>query len=174
MKILVLSILLCSTHAFGQFWKTPEKKTVVRTGPYLSIQAGRYYTLEAGMERQWKKGRWKNSTVMAIHGGLNAALGLEQQSLKTIIGYDMGLWYKTGTFGLTYGLAGNLRADLNENYMAGFTPSIGIKILQLHLSTGYQFLAPISGTRFPLTTLFLGARYVIVTDKEVKSKKKDK
>ncbi|MFM7758687.1 MAG: hypothetical protein ACKO6J_07130 [Crocinitomicaceae bacterium] len=174
MKIILAFFLLITSSSFSQFWKKPEPKTVIRTGPYIGIQAGRYYTLEAGMERQWKKGKWKNSTTMAIHGGANAAIGLEQQSLKTIIGFDMGTWYKSGTFGFTYGIAGNLRADLHENYMAGLTPSIGFKVLQLHLSTGYQILTPISGVRFPVTTLFLGARYVFVTDKEVKSKKKDK
>lgn len=174
MKFLFLLFLLLSYPSLGQFWKTQEKKTVIRTGPYLGIQAGRFYTIEAGMERQWKKGKWKNSTTMAVHGGVNAALGIEQQSLKTIIGYDMGLWYKSGSFGLTYGIAGNLRTDLKDNYLLGIAPSVGIKILQLHLSTGYQILTPIKGDRFPVTTIFLGARYVFVTDKEVKSRKKDK
>jgi len=174
MKVAFFYLLLIATNSFGQFWKKPEPKIVIRTGPYIGIQAGRYYTLEAGMERQWKKGKWKNSTILAIHGGANATLGVEQQSLKTILGFDIGTWYKSGTFGFTYGIAGNLRADLHENYMAGITPSIGLKLLQLHLSTGYQILTPISGVRFPVTTLFLGARYVFVTDKEVKSKKKDK
>lgn len=172
MKNLLFIFLLFPCTLFGQLWKKPEAKTIIRTGPYLGIQAGRNYAVEAGMERQWKKGRWKNSTIMALHGGVNASIGVEQQALKTILGYDMGCWYKSGTFGLTYGIAGSLRADLQDNYLAGITPSIGIKLLQLHVSTGYQMLAPISGMRFPVTTLFLDARYVLVAEKEVKSKKK--
>lgn len=48
-------LLLITSSSYGQFWKKPEPKTVIRTGPYIGIQAGRYYTLEAGMERQWKR-----------------------------------------------------------------------------------------------------------------------
>ena len=59
---------------------------VLKTGPYIGIQRGRYSVLELGVERQWKKLKIKNSKTNALHTGFNYNLfELQQNSIPHLI-----------------------------------------------------------------------------------------
>lgn len=172
---LILLICLTGCSAWGQFHffqkKNTVEKTIVKSGSYVGVQAGKLYGIEVGVERQWKEKKIKKPQTVAVHMGFNYAFAVENKEFKPVLGYDFGAWRKNDRLSLTYGISGLARSDFNDNYMLGVTPFFGYKVLQIvHIRSGYQFLFPVYGESFTNSNLFLSARVFLRTDKTTKKK----
>lgn len=160
--------------AQGLLDKIGEDKKIIKTGPYIGVQSGRFYAFELGMERQWKEGKLKSPNTNAFHFGINYSYDF--RDWNPIMGYDIGWWHRQDNISLTYGIAACARTNF-EQYRFGLVPTIGYKVWQIHLQTGAHLLYPFSRSAdnyFTTNTLFLSARFVIINEKEVKRKSKDK
>lgn len=142
-----------------------RKEKTIKSGSYFGLQSGRFYVLEYGWEVQRKKknGLLNNNTI-ALHHGIN--LTYDFSRLNPVIGYDLGLWRRTGNFDFTYGLNGAIRTDLHQ-IRVGVCPTIGIKVWQLHVQTGMYLLAPFYALNdtFNSNTFFISARFLLVKNK---------
>jgi hypothetical protein len=173
-KIIVFFVLMiCSQAILAQgFWNSNQKKkkTIVKTGPYIGIQSGRFYAGEVGVERQWKEGKLMGPNTHALHFGVNYTYDFLYWN--PVLGYDIGYWFRKSNLGLTYGGTLCMRTNFDD-YRFGITPTLGYKIWQIHVQTGYHLLYPFyildKGT-FYSNTIFLSARFVLVNDREVKTK----
>ena len=137
MRIGILVLVLClSSLGFSQrrFFQLPSFD-VVRTGPYVGYQWGNYGVFELGYERQWKELKLFKSKTTALYSGLNYNYS------AGVIGCDLGAWRKLGFLGITYGVSGIYRTDLNYHRF-GLSPMLGWKVGRFHLHVGYQLLIP--------------------------------
>lgn len=130
-----------------------------KTGPYFSLQRGRYTVPEIGVERQWKQIKIKTAKTHSFHMGFN------YNFKYNVLGYDIGYWIKPSRIGLTYGLNLVMRTDFDETRV-GFAPVIGYKLFGFHLQTGYNFLTrPIDFTQ--TNTFFISLRFTLINDRDV-------
>ncbi|XOV65930.1 MAG: hypothetical protein ACFHU9_09865 [Fluviicola sp.] len=173
MKTWVILFLFClpflsNGQQLNTAYSAPQKRlidaslNVVKTGPYLGLQQGRYLVLELGAERQWRKIRLLKAQTHALHMGFN------YNFRYNVLGYDVGYWYRPSRLGLTYG--GNLffRTDF-ENPKVGFAPAIGYKFWWLHLQTGYHFMP--RPKEFETNTFFISLRFGIINDRDFQIKR---
>ena len=135
-KSVFILILFISSLGYSQrrFFQLPSYD-VVRTGPYVGYQWGNYGVFELGFERQWKELKLFKSKSTALYGGLNYNYS------EGVIGCDVGVWRKLGFWGITYGVSGIYRTDLNYHKF-GLSPMLGWKFGRFHLDVGYQLLIP--------------------------------
>jgi hypothetical protein len=173
-KLIIVSVLLgfSQIHIAQGFWnpKPKKPKTIVKTGPYIGVQSGRYYAGEVGAERQWKEGKLMSPNTHALHFGVNYTYDFTR--FNPVLGYDLGYWFRGSNVGMTFGGAICMRTDF-QNYRFGISPTIGYKIWQLHIQTGYHLLYPFyvfDNNTFDSNTIFLSARFVLINDREVKTK----
>jgi hypothetical protein len=171
--LISICISLISNTMYSQgIWSNNKKKpkTIIKTGPYVGVQSGRYYAGEVGMERQWKEGKLIGPNTHALHFGVNYTYDFTR--FNPILGYDLGYWFRDNNIGMTFGGTICMRSNF-QDYRFGITPTLGYKIWQLHIQTGYHFLYPFyafDNSTFDSNTLFLSARFVLVNDREVKQK----
>lgn len=163
MRMYVFSFILLISlqHVNGQLFsqKEPLVKIAVRkTGPYLGLQAGKYYVPEFGTEIQWKRIKLDDPKTHALHTGFN------YNFKYNILGYDLGYWHRPNRVGLTYGANLVYRTDFTHNHMGG-VPVVGYKIFQLHLQTGYHFLFP-DKVNYETNRFFVSLRWVIINDRD--------
>lgn len=144
--------------------KLPKVK-VTKTGAYIGVQAGQFYVVEFGGERQWNRMKLNNPKTHAMHAGFN------YNFKYNVLGYDIGYWYKPNRLGLTYGGSICYRTDFVHNRF-GIIPVVGYKIWQFHLQTGYHFLTP-TPTEFETNYLFVSLRLVLINERDWKFKKKN-
>ena len=148
-------------------WSKNKKGRIVRSGTF-GVQTGKFWVGEIGVERQSKQLKIKKPNTQALFFALNYDLD------NAVIGSDIGYWFKTSNLGFSYGLKGVLKSDFSS-FKYGFAPTIGYKVLQLHVNTGYHFLIPNRRTdTFDLNYLFLSVKFLLVNDLEVKRKRKKK
>jgi hypothetical protein len=105
MKILklFLFILFAQQLSAQGLLDRKETKKVVKSGPYIGIQSGRFYAGEIGIERQWRRSeKLLASTTNALHMGVNYSYDFYH--FNPILGYDLGFWHKENTVGLTLSL----------------------------------------------------------------------
>jgi hypothetical protein len=173
MKKLILFcclFLVYSTHAQRSPFEFNKKKSnrIVRSGTFFGVQTGRYWVGEIGIERQSKQLKIKKPNTQALFFALNYDLD------NAVIGSDIGYWFKTSNLGFSYGVKGILKSDFSS-FKYGLSPTIGYKVLQLHVTTGYQFLLPNRRSdAFDLNYLFLSVKFLLVNDLDVKKKRKKK
>jgi hypothetical protein len=163
--LLSLLCLLSLKTAANPVMQLPKQNTI-KAGHYLGLQSGRFYALEYGWELQRKhKNGLLSSNTSAVYHGFNATFDFSR--MNPVIGYDLGIWRRTGSFDLTYGISALVRSDLHH-LRYGVSPSIGIKIWQLHVQTGYNFLVPfyaVNDQTFNSNTFYISARFLIVKHK---------
>lgn len=167
-KALILLLLIQAQVQAQGIFERKETKKVVKSGTYIGVQSGRFYAGEVGIERQLKKSdNYLESNTSAIHFGVNYSYDFYH--FNPILGYDMGVWRKNGIAGLTYGLNACMRTNFDQ-YRVGICPTIGIKVLQFHIQTGYYLLYPFNRNyaSFDANTIFLSARFLIVNKREKK------
>lgn len=160
-----LAFILMVSSTFAQlapysFYKKKRFELIVKkTGPYFSLQQGKYLVPELGVERQWKQIKLATAFTHAIHMGFNYNFKYK------VLGYDVGYWVKPSRIGLTYGGNLILRTDFDETRL-GFAPVIGYKLVGFHLQTGYHFLS--RSTTFTETNkFFISLRFVLINDRDV-------
>ncbi|MGJ8661933.1 MAG: hypothetical protein ACSHXL_07840 [Bacteroidota bacterium] len=184
-KILLIIYCFCSSVLLAQLdtkvsiLQSPldnvfniSKVNVTKSGPYIGIQRGKYAVLEIGGEKQWKRVTFRKPKTHALR------LGANYNFKYNVIGYDVGYWFKLGRLDLTYGANIVCRTDF-DIYSFGISPTIGYKLQQFHLQTGYHFLSnPINS--FETNSLFISLRYVFINERkwnisknQKKKKKKD-
>ncbi len=164
-----LLFILCITVPFvgsSQYLNDPvgmpQKRLIdaslrmVKTGPYIGLQQGKYMVLELGAERQWRKIQLLKARTHAVHMGFN------YNFRYNVLGYDVGYWIRPSRLGLTYG--GNLffRTDFN-NPKVGIAPVIGYKFWWLHLQTGVHLMP--RPNEFETNTFFISLRFGIINDR---------
>ena len=145
-----------------------RKGRIVRSGTFFGVQTGKFWVGEIGIERQSKQLKIKKPNTHALFFALNYDLD------NSVIGSDVGYWFKTSNLGFSYGVKGVLKSDFST-LKYGIAPTIGYKVLQLHVNTGYHFLVPNRRSEtFDLNYLFLSVKFLLVNDLEIKRKRKKK
>ena len=104
------------------------------TGVIIGLQRGRYNDLELGGEAHWRKISLLKPRV------IGATANLEYSFTNNVIGYKAGIWMKRGRINLTYGANINYYTNFSNGSRFGFGPSVGFRLLGLHLINGYTFL----------------------------------
>ena len=160
-----LAFSVSSQKSLFDFGKK-KKGRVVRSGTFFGVQTGRFWVGEIGVERQSKQLKLKKPNTQALFFALNYDVD------NSVIGSDIGYWSKTSNLGFSYGVKGVLKSDFSS-FKYGFAPTIGYKVLQLHVTTGYQFLLPNRRSdAFDLNYLFLSVKFLLVNDLDIKKKRK--
>ena len=115
------------------------------------------------------KGRIGNLILHISWKAVDCFYGIIYAAKNPILGYDLGFWHKENTIGITYGMNVCMRTNFDQ-YRVGICPTIGIKILQFHIQTGYHLLYPFNRNyaSFDANTIFLSARFLIVNERERK------
>ena len=174
-----ISVVVCcflAVFSFGQEdgkrlpnpFKRRTELELKQTGPYFGLQKGKYLIAEFGVERQWSQIRLMSKKTHALHGGFN------YNFKYNVLGYDIAYWYRGSRVGLTWGGNVCVRTDFS-NTRVGIVPTVGYKVWQFHLQTGYHFLTPITdANEFETNGLFVSLRFVLINDREFEWKRKEK
>jgi len=129
------------------------------TGVIIGLQRGKYNALELGGEAHWRK-----ISLLRPHI-IGASAIMEYNFDNNVIGYKAGMWMKRGRINFTYGINAAYFTDFKEGRRFGFGPSIGFRLLGLHLLNGYNFLTKdnIKSEEPPIevNTLYMSLRYYI-------------
>lgn len=104
------------------------------TGMIIGLQRGKFNSLELGAEAHWRK-----ISLFKPHI-IGATTNLEYNFENNVVGYKAGIWMKRGRINLTYGANISYFTDFKEGNRFGFGPSVGFRLLGLHLINGYNFL----------------------------------
>lgn len=104
------------------------------TGIIVGLQRGRFNAIELGGEAHWRK-----ISLFKPHI-IGATANLEYNFENNIVGYKAGIWMKRGRINLTYGANVNYFTNFKEGNRFGFGPSVGFRLLGLHLINGYTSL----------------------------------
>lgn len=131
----------------------PKKKLLQRNhGVILGLQRGVVTAIEMGVEAHWRKLSLRDPRIVGATANLNYNFG------KHVVGYQAGMWMKTGRINLTYG--GNVVYYSNFKGLSryGLGPAVGFRLAGFHLINGYNFLAgdkEMDGAN----TLYMSLRY---------------
>ena len=127
------------------------------TGVIIGLQRGKFNAIELGGEAHWRKISLFNPHI------IGATANLEYNFENNIIGYKAGVWMKRGRINLTYGANVNYFTDFKNGNRFGFGPSIGFRLLGLHLINGYTFLTKDKTaegeTPIQVNSLYMSLRY---------------
>lgn len=127
--------LLITQNAFGQLFdkgiKLPESKLkLIKTGPFLGVENGKYFNANFGVERQWQEIKLVNPQTHALN------LQFDYNFKQNQMGSQIGFWYKAGRLNLTYGGRIAWHTDFEGHHQFGFSPNVGYKLLQGHFQLG--------------------------------------
>ncbi|GEO12118.1 hypothetical protein [Segetibacter aerophilus] len=179
MKVLLFVCLFCSAVANGQVAYVSPTESVIpnsetfpnststdfqgrklfkkNTGMIIGLQRGKYNSIELGGEAHWRK-----ISLLKPHI-IGATANLEYNFENNVIGYKAGMWMKRGRINLTYGANVSYFTNFKEGNRFGFGPSIGFRLLGLHLINGYNFLTKdkTEGDDVPIevNSLYMSLRY---------------
>ena len=131
----------------------PAKLHQRNHGIIVGLQKGKGTALELGGEAHWRKISFKKPNI------IGATANMEYNFKDHIMGFKTGMWMKRGRVNLTYG--GNLVyfTDFNGGSQYSLGPSVGFRLLGLHLLTGYNFL--VGDKEMDANTLYVALRYYI-------------
>jgi len=163
-----LLIVLCLLPMAGraQLFKKKlyeSKLHVVKTGPFLGLEQGKYLNLNFGGERQWQQ-------IKLIKPQTHAAnVQFDYNFKQKVMGAQAGYWFKTGRLNLTYGARISWHTDYTYHRF-GISPNIGYKLLQAHFQLGVHLMPP--NKSFTNTnTFYASLRWVFINDRDFKRKK---
>lgn len=127
------------------------------TGVIIGLQRGRFTSIELGGEAHWRKiGLLKPHII-------GATANLEYNFENNVIGYKAGVWFKRGRINLTYGANAGYFTNFKESNNFSIGPSVGFRLLGLHLINGYNFLiknkTTPDETPAEANTLYMSLRY---------------
>ncbi len=127
------------------------------SGMIIGLQRGKYNAIELGGEAHWRK-----ISVFKPHI-IGATANLEYNFENNVVGYKAGMWMKRGRINLTYGANVSYFTNFKEGNRFGFGPSVGFRLLGLHLINGYNFLtkntAKPDETPIEVNSLYMSLRY---------------
>jgi hypothetical protein len=127
------------------------------SGMIIGIQRGKFNSLELGGEAHWRK-----ISLLKPHI-IGATANLEYNFENNVVGYKAGMWMKRGRINLTYGANVNYFTNFKDGNRFGFGPSVGFRLLGLHLINGYTFLTKDKTnegeTPIEVNSLYMSLRY---------------
>jgi hypothetical protein len=118
------------------FSNSQKRKLLQRNhGVILGLQRGSVTAFEMGVEAHWRKLAFRKPKIVGATANIGYNFG------KHVVGYQAGMWMKTGRINLTYG--GNLVYYSNFKSLSryGIGPAVGFRLAGFHLINGYNFLA---------------------------------
>jgi hypothetical protein len=126
-------------------------------GIIIGLQKGKFTSIELGVEAHWRK-----ISLLKPHI-IGATANMEYNFENNVIGYKAGMWAKRGRINLTYGANIGYFTNFKDGNRFGFGPSVGFRLLGLHLINGYNFLT--KGNTGPdekpieVNSLYMSIRY---------------
>ncbi len=141
----------------GGYGLPARRKLLQRNhGIIVGLQRGQSTAIELGGEAHWRKISLKNPHI------IGATANMEYNFADHMIGYKAGMWMKRGRINFTYGANVAYYTDFNGRHIYGIGPSVGFRLLGLHLVNGYNFLAGDLDTekgQTQVNKLYLSLRY---------------
>ena len=167
------------TNDLSENLKAPGRKLFQRnTGMILGLQRGKFTSIELGGEAHWRKISLLKPRITG------ATANLEYNFGSNILGYKAGMWMKRGRINLTYGANVSYFTNFNNGNRFGIGPSVGFRLLGLHLINGINILTKdkTSADEKPVNvnTLYMSLRYYFPVknnftwDRKTMKKKKDR
>lgn len=141
-----------------------SKLRVVKYGPFLGVEFGKYTNFNFGVERQWHQIKLVKPQTHAVN------LQFDYNFKQRIMGAELGYWFKPSRFDLTYGARISWVTDYSYNRF-GISPNVGYKILQAHLQVGVHLLTPDKNFK-NTNTFYASIRYVFISNRDLKRKKR--
>ncbi len=181
-KFLLIILVICTTKiAVGQYhfasaplsnkayyaFREQESKLISvdkkklfqrNTGIILGLQKGTYTSIEMGGEAHWRKISFAKPRI------IGATANMEYNFSSNIIGYKAGVWMKQGRINFTYGGNISYYNNFNDGYRWGIGPSIGFRLLGLHLINGFTVLSKPGGNSekpVEVNALYMSLRYYV-------------
>jgi hypothetical protein len=131
-------------------------------GMIAGIQRGKNTAIEFGGEAHWRK-----ISVLKPHV-FGATANMEYNFSSNVIGYKAGVWMKRGRINLTYGANISYYDNFKGGSRFGFGPSVGLRLLGLHLVNGLTFLTKDNSAAnekpVDVNTLYVSLRYYFPVD----------
>lgn len=163
-NLLVLAFLFSGTvfcQLLDKKIELPESKLyMVKMGPYLGLEQGKYLNFNFGLERQWQQLKLLKPHTHAA----NVQFGYNFK--YKVIGAQLGYWFKTGRMNLTYG--GRLLWCTNsDEHRFGFSPNVGYKFMQAHFQLGVN-LMPRNADFKEVNTFYASLRWVFINERKIK------
>ena len=172
MKLIILiPVFLFFSSVYSQeleinFVRRAPMVKVLKTGPYIGLQRGKFTNLELGYELQRKAVKLVKPTTHAFNTGFDYNL------TENILGFSAGYWQKKGRMDLTFG--GNLVYKTNfEQSRFGIAPMVGFKFSWAHLQVGYNLLTKANDFE-NYNTFFISIRAVMINNRDYKWRKRKK
>ena len=146
------------TNDLSENLKAPGRKLFQRnSGMILGLQRGKFTSIELGGEAHWRKISLLKPRITG------ATANLEYNFGSNILGYKAGMWMKRGRINLTYGANVSYFTNFNNGNRFGIGPSVGFRLLGLHLINGINILTKdkTSADEKPINvnTLYMSLRY---------------
>lgn len=136
-----------------QSFEISKRKLYQRNyGAIIGIQRGAETSFELGGEAHWRKLSLKKPNIVG------ATANLEYDFGNHILGYKAGMWMKRGRVNLTYGANLVYFTDFEGKSRYGIGPSVGFRLLGLHLVNGVNLLAG-DKELDKVNTLYISLRY---------------
>ena len=136
-------------------------------GAIIGLQRGKATSFELGGEAHWRKLSLRKPHI------IGATANLEYNFADHVIGYKAGMWMKRGRVNLTYGANLVYFTDFEGKSKYGIGPSVGFRLLGLHLVNGYNFLAG-DKELDKANTLYVSLRYYFPIENKFTWDKKTK
>lgn len=152
-----------SAQLFKKEIKLPESKLkMVKMGPFIGLEQGKYLNFNFGMERQWQQ-------LKLIKPQTHAANVQFDYNFKyKVMGAQLGYWFKVGRLNLTYGARLSWHSDFDEHRF-GISPNVGYKFMQAHFQLGVHLMPP--NTHFEeVNTFYASLRWVFINDRKIEKK----
>lgn len=159
--LVVLFTSSVNAQLFKKGINLPESKLrVVKMGPFLGLEQGKYLNFNFGFERQWQQLKLINPQTHAVN------LQLDYNFKQKVMGAQLGYWFKVGRMNITYGGRLSWRTDYTYNRFA-ISPNVGYKFLQAHFQLGVN-LMPRNEYFKNVNTFYASLRWVFINERKFK------
>lgn len=149
----------------GFEFKLPQSEMkLVKTGPFLGVEKGTYFTVNFGAERQWQQLKLKAPKTHALN------VQFDYNFRQNTMGTQLGYWFKTGRLNLTYGGRVAWCTNFNNDHRFGISPNVGYKFMQAHFQLGVYLLTPDADFK-NTNTFYASLRWVFINDRDFRRKK---
>lgn len=165
--VLFVLVLTGPFTAHSQLFKNGKlyesKLSVVKTGPFVGLEQGKYLNFNFGVERQYQQIKLVKPKTHAVN------LQFDYNFKQSVMGAQLGYWMKAGRLNITYGARISWRTDF-EVHRYAISPNVGYKLAQAHFQLGVHLMAP--SDHFTNTnTFYASLRYVFINNRDFRRKK---
>jgi hypothetical protein len=162
---LCLLALCCTLNGQAQLFKKelkmPESKLrMVKVGPFVGLEQGKYLNFNFGMERQWQQLKLIKPQTHSVN------IQFDMNFKYRIMGAQLGYWFKVGRLNLTYGARASWHTDFDHHRFA-VSPNVGYKFMQAHLQMGVHLSVP-DNSKMEVNTFYASLRWVFINERRFK------